>query len=78
MAEKYRIRWARVEAREGCMVWTERRCIAERLTRVLWIFPFWIPVADWRRDEDQARRDIRREIDLRAPLPPTVIVDEVV
>lgn len=71
--DEYRIRWAVVEVCNGYTCWKERRCLAQKIVKFLWLFPMWWPVdgADWRRSEAEAERDIARDVNLLRPLPPS-------
>lgn len=71
---QYRIREAVVEVCNGFRGWHAVRFIAERKVMVLGLFGFWWPVLDgeWRRSEEEARRDADTDAKLRAPRAPAV------
>ena len=62
----YRIRWAIVY---GLRPDGERRCIAEKAGKILWLFPIWWPIGDWHRRECEAEDDIACDAALNKPLP---------
>ena len=74
MPRSYRIRWAVVDTRDG----KRRMCLAEAQISLFWgLFKEWWPVTDggWRRYESEAREDIARDREIRAPLPPTIYIE---
>lgn len=70
---EYRIRWGRVI---GPWDGKRRMCIAERRYHLFWLIPFWFPIdANWRNTHAEALRDIKDDIQLRAPLPAPHMVE---
>ena len=67
---QYRIREARIEVCNGRRCWHERRFSAERRVILFGLLPIWWPVLDWdwRATKTEAKRDIERDAQLRAPL----------
>ena len=72
----YRIRWARIDVVGRHHVYLERRCIAERRTRLFGLIPIWLPLpnGNWRHTEEAAQNDIDRGRQLYSPLPETKVI----
>lgn len=67
---EYRIRESNINCQIGQDRWRmERRFLAERHTKLLWIIPIWLPTMNskWRKTAQEAQFDIDNDVELRRP-----------